>query len=156
MKIIAHRGLLDGPNPELENRPDTIQKALDDGFEVEIDLHIKDGNLWLGHDGPTYPITHSFINHENRSRLWVHAKTLETASYCCDMLGSYTNWFFHQNDDCTIISNWIVWTYPRASIPLFHNSVAVLPELVYTDSQIREFDCYGICTDYANKFKDMK
>ena len=31
MKLIAHRGNIDGPS-EMENHPDHIQKALDAGF----------------------------------------------------------------------------------------------------------------------------
>ena len=154
MKIIAHRGLINGPNLELENRPDTILKALYEGFDVEIDLHIKDGKPWLGHDEPTYPVTHHFLYQSHYSKLWIHAKTLEAAAYCSGML-SNTKWFFHQNDDCTIVSGRYIWTFPNASLPLYKNSIAVLPELVYNDKEIFSLDCYGICTDFANKYRAM-
>ena len=38
MKIIAHRGLLVGPDPKAENQLDTIDEALSYGFDVEVDV----------------------------------------------------------------------------------------------------------------------
>ena len=38
MKIISHRGNLNGPNKNLENRLDTIEKAIQLGFDVEVDI----------------------------------------------------------------------------------------------------------------------
>jgi hypothetical protein len=59
MKLIAHRGLVDGPNATTENHPDQIKTAWSLGFDCEIDLRVVDGKLWLGHDEPQYQITHS-------------------------------------------------------------------------------------------------
>ena len=56
MIIIAHRGNVDGPNPERENSPDYIDEALSMGYDVEIDLRSKDKQLFLGHDKPQYPL----------------------------------------------------------------------------------------------------
>lgn len=148
MLVIAHRGLLNGPDKELENRPDTIQKALLKGYEVEIDLQIVNGQPFLGHDLPSYAVNLTVLKTE---RLWIHAKTMEAANYCSLYL-PFRNWFFHQNDDITVINKKFLWTYPRKEIPLYENSIAVLPELNYTDEEIRAFKCYGICTDYASKF----
>ena len=54
MKIIAHRGNLNGPDPETENTPNQILKAIDAGFEVEVDMWFHGQNrLMLGHDRPT-------------------------------------------------------------------------------------------------------
>ena len=44
---IAHRGNIDGPS-EMENHPDHIAKALDLGFDVEVDVRIIDGRDVLG------------------------------------------------------------------------------------------------------------
>ena len=149
MLVIAHRGLLEGPNKELENHPDQIEKALSEGFEVEIDLQVQNGLPFLGHDSPQYVTTVSFLS---QGKLWIHAKTMEAAHFCTRFLG-YRNWFFHQNDDCVVINKKLLWTYPRKDIPLFDHSIAVLPELNYTDDEIKAFKCFGICTDYALKFK---
>ena len=38
MKLISHRGNFKGKEPLNENHPDYIRKAIDHGFEVEIDV----------------------------------------------------------------------------------------------------------------------
>ena len=40
MKIIAHRGLMVGPDPEAENQPDTLDEALSYGLDVEVDVRL--------------------------------------------------------------------------------------------------------------------
>jgi len=149
MLIISHRGLLDGPDINLENRPDTIEKSIKEGFDVEIDLQIINGLPFLGHDGPTYPISIEFLRQD---KLWIHAKTMEAANFASKYI-PFSSWFYHDKDDCVIIGKKIIWTYPKKNLPLYDNSIAVLPELNYTDEEIRAFTCFGICTDYARKFK---
>ena len=57
MKIIAHRGNTDGPNPLEENKPKYIDAAIEKGFDVEVDLRMSSEGLFLGHDKPDYPVT---------------------------------------------------------------------------------------------------
>ena len=52
MKIISHRGNLKGRNPNLENTKHYIDSALNEGFDVEVDLWKIDRNYYLGHDNP--------------------------------------------------------------------------------------------------------
>ena len=54
MKLISHRGNLEGPNPERENHPDYIYEAIQAGYDVEIDIWFVDGKFKLGHDEPQY------------------------------------------------------------------------------------------------------
>ena len=54
MILISHRGNIDGPNSKLENNPTYIDRALDKGFNVEIDLWVYEKEFFLGHDEPTY------------------------------------------------------------------------------------------------------
>jgi len=62
---IAHRGNTRGPKPELENSPEYISKAIEDGFEVEIDIWFQDGEgFFLGHDYPKYKIDEDFTVHK--------------------------------------------------------------------------------------------
>ena len=57
MKMIAHRGLLSGPDKDLENRPEQIDTALSKGFEAEVDVWVVDGQKFmLGHDQPLYQL----------------------------------------------------------------------------------------------------
>ena len=48
MKIISHRGNIRGASPDKENRPSYIDCAIGSGYDVEIDLRMIDGELWLG------------------------------------------------------------------------------------------------------------
>ena len=50
MIFIAHRGLITGPDFEKENKVATIDFAIKDGFDAEVDLWVLDNKLYLGHD----------------------------------------------------------------------------------------------------------
>ena len=41
MKIISHRGNLNGPSKELENNVSQIEQCLQMGYDVEIDFQVK-------------------------------------------------------------------------------------------------------------------
>ena len=47
MKLIAHRGNIDGPNVNEENKPEYILQAIEKGYFVEIDLWYKDNTCLL-------------------------------------------------------------------------------------------------------------
>lgn len=63
MIIISHRGNLYGPDKENENenKPEQIQKVLDLGYYVEIDVWLIDEKLYLGHDFPQYETNLTFL-----------------------------------------------------------------------------------------------
>ena len=54
MIIISHRGNLNGIDLERENNPYFIDDCISKGFDVEIDLRIKENKLFLGHDFAQY------------------------------------------------------------------------------------------------------
>lgn len=143
--LIAHRGLINGPSKELENRPDQILTAIDQGFDCEVDVRYIDGKWFLGHDNPDYEIPFEFLK---KPELWIHAKNLD-ALY---MLGNtYTNYFWHQGDDFTLTNFGWIWTYPGN--PLTKNSVCVMPE--WNDPEFKNLNtnCYGICSDYVERIR---
>ena len=59
MKLIAHRGNTEGPNPLEENKPEYIEQAIENGFDVEIDIWYitQTKQFFLGHNKPEYLIT---------------------------------------------------------------------------------------------------
>ena len=61
MILISHRGNLTGPNKKWENNPEYIRKALDDGYNVEIDVWYENSTFYLGHDEPTHKINVNFL-----------------------------------------------------------------------------------------------
>ena len=74
MKLISHRGNIDGPNIERENEPLYIFEALEKKFDVEIDVWWKENQFWLGHDKPQYCVKKEFLQNK---KLWCHAKNIE-------------------------------------------------------------------------------
>ena len=46
MILISHRGNLNGPNEDRENSPYYIMEAIDDGYDVEVDLWWVDGKVY--------------------------------------------------------------------------------------------------------------
>lgn len=148
MRLIAHRGLTQGPNAKLENRPEQICLSLSQGFDCEIDLQVIQGELWLGHDSPCYKINHEFLE---AAGLWIHAKNLD-ALYLLTNTGF--NYFWHQADDCVLTSRGYIWTYPEK--PLTPLSIRLMPE--WADPELNtviDSNCYGICSDYVLKLRSI-
>lgn len=142
MIYISHRGNLTGKKPELENNPDYICSAIEQGFDVEVDLREKDGKFYLGHEKPQYEIDFKFFE-ECGKNLWVHCKDSKSLGYAIDQ---GTNCFFHKADDYTLTSKGYVWAFPGFA-KANSKTIAVLPELFRTVEEIRELDFYGFCSD---------
>jgi hypothetical protein len=155
MIIIAHRGLLDGPDDRQDNHPDSIYDCLALGFHVEIDLWRIDRTWMLGHDGPRYIITEDFIKQDY---LWIHAKNPEAAAELSVLHQSHPNlnFFWHQHDDRVLTSRGFWWTEPGHH--LLHNSIAVLPEMIFGADNLSEcakWTAAGVCSDYGNLLRDL-
>ena len=54
MILISHRGNITGRFEHYENEPTYLDKAIKEGYDVEIEVWFKDNILWLGHDKPEY------------------------------------------------------------------------------------------------------
>ena len=156
-RLIAHRGNLDGPNPEKENHPDYIHAAVQEGYEVEVDLWMVDNNLYLGHDSPQYRISQKYLDLIGSANfLWAHAKNIEALQYLTAFENAPTtrrwNYFWHQEDDYAITSLQYIWAYPGKK--LTNNSICVLPERANYDILSLQ-SCKGICTDYAYEYERL-
>jgi hypothetical protein len=146
MKYIAHRGNLNGPNPLLENKPDYLNTALGLGYDVEADVWFIDGKFFLGHDRPDYEID---IQYLVNSKIWAHAKNIEALH---EMLKYKSiNCFWHQEDDYTVTSKGIIWSYPGKETA--GKSVCVMPESVNFDCA---FKSEWICTDFVKWFEEKE
>lgn len=144
MKLVAHRGLFNGPDVNLENRPEQISVALKEGFDCEIDLWVENSELWLGHDRPDYHIREEFLN---QTGLWIHAKNLSALRW---LTNTRLNYFWHQNDDYVITSHAWIWTYPGKDLTT--RSVCVMPEWKNpTLEGVKDLKCYGVCSDFVGK-----
>jgi len=151
--FIAHRGNLEGPNPEKENHPDYIHSAVQQGYSVEIDLWLVDNKLFLGHDVPQYEINEKYLGLlASASCLWTHIKNLDAFDYLAKRWHEKQRWnfFWHQEDDYTLTSLGHIWSYPGKK--LINNSICVLPEKANYDTLDISI-CKGICTDYVYKYE---
>jgi len=144
MILISHRGNINGKDISRENHPSYIDEAIQTGYDVEIDIWVKDNTPILGHDIAQYEISYNWIK-TRQDKLWIHCKNL----LAIEWLASYPNfnYFWHQKDDLTITSKGILWAYPGKQ-PI-KNSVAVLPESFNDDLS----QCIGICSDYIQNYK---
>lgn len=145
MKIIAHRGNINGSHPELENHPGYILSALSKGFDVEIDLWKNNGGLYLGHDEPKDKVQLSFLSHY-KDQLWIHCKNVKAIEFMLNY--PRFNAFFHQNDEVSLTTKGYLWTFPGGLMT--SKSIAVLPE-TYELWDIQ--NAFGVCTDYPCKYK---
>ena len=148
MLIISHRGNIDGPSVNDENRPDYIDHALEKNFEVEIDIWLINNEIYLGHDEPLYKINKNWL-FERRQKTWIHCKNFDSLSYLSASEESkYLNFFFHQKDQYTLTSKNYIWVYP--SQPYDRNSVIVSRFPKEFKNYIKDRP-YGVCTDFPNE-----
>tara|TARA_Y100000034_G_scaffold133668_1_gene199805 strand:- start:2365 stop:2787 length:423 start_codon:yes stop_codon:yes gene_type:complete len=133
--LISHRGNINGSNPEMENKPEYIQEALDLGYDVESDVWFIDGNFFLGHDEPQYKVNEKFLQEVG---VWCHAKNIDALNQMIE--NGKIHCFFHQEDDVTLTSRGYLWTYPGKE--LTSNSIAVLPD------KKPDVEVAGICSDF--------
>ena len=153
MKLIAHRGNIEGTNSSEENRLEYIEDAIDKGYDSEIDLwyDVFDDKMYLGHDSPDYLVDMSWLC-EHKENLWIHCKNIEALYKFSSGINKF-NYFWHQNDDYTLTSMGYIWTYPSKVYTT--KSIVVMPE-TFIESDLKEllmYNCYGICSDYVGILK---
>jgi hypothetical protein len=144
MILISHRGNIDGKIVERENHPSYIDEAITLEYNVEIDVWMIEGVLFLGHDEPQYGITQEWLN-DRYEHLWIHCKNVEAMEWF-NMIGGF-NYFWHEEDTMVLTSMNIIWAYPGKQ-PI-QSSIAVVPEIHNDDLS----KCVGICSDYIVKYK---
>ncbi len=145
MKLIAHRGNMDGPRPEGENEPAFVRRALQAGFDVEVDVwkigDDEEDSFFLGHDRPEHAVRLQLLDND---KVWCHAKNLEALEAL--LLLDVPHVFWHENDKYTVTSCGKIWTYPGMDVgPL---SILVNPSGIETN-----LVCYGVCSDYVTQYK---
>lgn len=143
-RLIAHRGNTSGPNPAEENRPNYLLKAIDSGFDVEVDVWLVDGQFYLGHDEPDYPVDEAYLIWL-RDSAWYHCKNLDALQFFTESSLDY-RYFWHQSDNYTLTSTGHIWTYP--GIATSKNSIIVDLSAGW---EYKPGSVYGVCFDYLPK-----
>jgi len=142
MLLISHRGNISGPQPKLENTIAYIEQAIDQGFDVEIDVCKWDGEyFYLGHDKPGEAVSPSWFYFKP---VWVHAKDHTALN---ELIKRGIHCFWHNTDRYTLTSEGCIWTYPGE--PGGENCICVHPE---QREDWQEFA--GICGDNIKKYKE--
>mgnify|MGYP001279324723 FL=1 len=154
LKLIAHRGNINGPNPKLENSPLEIDKTLSKGYDVELDLWFINEKLFLGHDEGQYEINLNWLE-QRKERLWIHCKNLSSIKFLKEIKCDF-NFFFHESDFCTLTSKGFIWTRPGEELTKF--SICVMPEYASKDWELNILEFinipFGVCSDYINLIKN--
>ena len=141
MIFIAHRGNTHGRDIDAENTVQHIDKAISEGFDVEVDVWYENGLFYLGHDEPKTKIG---VDYLELPQLWCHAKNILALH---ELLQTKALCFWHQNDDVTLTSGHHLWTFPHKA--LTPSSIAVMP-LIDSDDWL---GCFGVCSDNVVDFK---
>lgn len=145
MILISHRGNISGRIERYENQPRYIDKAIELGYDVEIDVRYINETLWLGHDKPQYEISFDFLV-KRVGKLWVHCKNVESVLFL-QKNNHNINYFWHQEDDMTLTSLNHIWAFPGKQ-PI-KNSISVMPEINNDDIT----QCLGICSDFISNYR---
>ena len=147
MKLIAHKGNINGPNPAIENNPEQIDVCITAGYDVEIDLwwDAEERKLWLGHSERQYEITWWWLAGRS-NHLWIHCKDFPTLHEFTTNTSGY-NYFWHQGDDYTLTSKRHIWSSPGK--PYNENTVIVEEDPL----ALHDYNCYGICSDYVGRMR---
>ena len=127
MILIAHRGNLFGPNVQNENRPEYLENAVNAGFNIEFDIRLINDQFFLGHDEPEYQIFETWLL-DYREVSWVHCKNHVALTYFASSQLQF-NYFWHEKDKYTMVSNGKVWIYPG------------------------EENIYAVCSDFVGDLK---
>ena len=145
MILISHRGNINGPRPDMENKPSYILQAIQLGFDCEIDVWFTEGKFYLGHDEPQYDFPISLIENYY-SKLWIHCKDMASLTKLneIDATGTKLNYFGHDKDLGVLTSKGYIW-----STQPFDRGILVMPEVNHLD--VIE-GTKGVCSDHIAKY----
>ncbi len=144
MRLIAHRGNLNGKIERKENTIEYIEGAISQGYDVEIDVRFAEGELWLGHDAPCEKLDPEWLD-ARWKYLWVHCKDLASIQH---LRMSNLNYFGHDNDDFVLTSKGYIFCKPTPNLDT--NCVMVMPE--YYNYKYTNEKCFAILTDFPKRF----
>ena len=145
MILIAHRGNTNGSFESYENEPSYIDKAISEGYDVEVDVWLIENQLYLGHDKPQYGLDFRWFR-DRIGKLWIHCKNIESVIFFKDSQYQF-NYFWHESDTLTLTSHNNIWAFPGKQ-PI-EKSIAVMPEIHKDDIS----KCLGICSDYISNYR---
>lgn len=146
MILIAHRGNINGPNPNRENTISYIEEAISKGYNVEIDVRINNKKLYTGHDEPIDLINNNWLK-KLKNKLWIHCKDHESLKHFSS-LNQY-NYFWHENDAYTISSKGFILSHVNNNVKKLSG---LFIKISFENKKING-NFIGILSDYLLKYK---
>lgn len=150
MIFISHRGNIDEVYPDRENSPNYIDEAIGQGYDVEMDVRLVNGKLYLGHDEPQYEISLQWLL-DRKSHLWVHTKNFAALSHLIDQP---LRTFYHQKENHTIINHCnLIWSHELSEA----NEKSIIPLISQEDiaRQPMPQNVYGVCSDFVELLRKV-
>jgi len=151
--LISHRGNVNGKFESSENEPTYIDRAIELGFQVEVDVWYQKDQLYLGHNEPLYGVNRDWFV-ERIDELWIHCKSVSTLSYFNEQpvgmkhgFAKQFNYFYHTDEDVVLTSRGYIWVHP-CTRPI-ETGIIVKPSLYQDDTS----KCRGICSDFIGTYK---
>ena len=145
MKIISHRGNINGPDSINENAPAYIDKSLEQGFDAEVDLRRVNNKFFLGHNNPDYEVSIDWLN-QRRQNLWIHTKNFSAFENLLELNNNFI-FFYYSCEPLVLVSNGKIWCHQLEDISNPANCIAPL----LSKSSLLENkknNWFGVCTDY--------
>lgn len=154
MKFISHRGNIFGIEKDKENTIYQAEKAIQEGYDIELDIWYWKDKWWLGHDYPHNEIDFGFVK-DYGHELWLHCKDVNTFYELNSLTATVDiNTFMNDKDIVALTSKRYFWTYNNGQ--LTNMSIAVMPEHPCNNWSIEDISkCAGICTDYPYHWKEL-
>ena len=146
MKLISHRGNIDGAVPQQENIPNKIIEV-SKNFRVEVDVWMIDGQLYLGHDKKNEAVNINFLKKFN---CLVHCKNIEGFEF---MSKEKKVESFYQSDELIIITSFGNYLY-HSSAALNKNSIEnSIHVFLEKNGDIQFLDkTHSLVTDYVTSY----
>ncbi|MDC3134022.1 hypothetical protein OA958_04210 [Bacteroidota bacterium] len=145
MKIISHRGNISGPKPNLENTKRGIEIALENNFDVEIDLWKVKNDFFLGHDMPLNEVSFEWLENKKK-HLWIHTKNFNAFESLLEINSGFI-FFYYTCDPLVLVSNGKIWCHQPKEITNPANCIAPLLSKSALQKN-KQTKWYGVCTDY--------
>ena len=148
MILISHRGNIDcysGHDNELEY----IDKAINKGYNVEIDIRKIDNKLYLGHDIPQYEVGIDWLI-KRKQYLLIHTKNIQALNY---LINKDLKTFYHKDEDHVIINNCnLIWSN-KISEAMSFSIIPLLSREDISNAHLYQ-NVFGICSDFIGTLGD--
>ena len=144
MKLISYRGNIDGVNPELENTISQIENAINNGFDVMIDIFLKDKKLHLGSVENSTQLEIDWLE-KYHTKLWLNCKDPELLSKFLDLdaIGKHLHYFWFDDKPTLTSRNYVIST---------REHIASRFVIMHPEDGDDITNVYGICSSNPKKY----